>query len=511
MRITNKIMQNNSISNINNIKVMSDDLNNQMTTGKKTNKPSDDPVVAIRALRLRSNLSEVSQYYEKNVPDASSWLSLTESALDTTSDILKDMIEQCQRGSQDSLKTSDRDIILASLKSLRDEVYSTGDGDYLGRGLFTGYRTDTKLSFQEDTTADYEIKESISVSDIHTKKYSFIGNVADTTAESANAATASKKVDGYEVNRLQLAYEQCEDTPEPTIKYWDGTYDNNGKRVYTDLPVTDTVSSSKIGTDDDPYVQAATDPDAVIYIPETGEVLLGKDVNDRLKGLPAKGEIMVTYEKSSWKEGDLRPEHYFECTDKTNTAKPIKYNEGKADASAEQPEQIIAYDVGFNQTIRVNTLAANVYTHDIGRKTDDLIDTIERLDSVESVVADLKEALKEKPDDADLKAAYESALKAQDLLKADLQSQFAEGITFFQSKLDQTTKETTDVGSRESRLTLVSNRLKSQQSNFKTLSSENEDCDQAEVAIQLSSAEYTYEAALLATGKISQANLLNYI
>ena len=59
MRVTNKIIQNNSITNINNNKVMEDKLNTQLATGKKINRPSDDPVVAIRSLRLRTSLTEI--------------------------------------------------------------------------------------------------------------------------------------------------------------------------------------------------------------------------------------------------------------------------------------------------------------------------------------------------------------------------------------------------------------------------------------------------------------------
>ena len=69
MRITNKIIQNNAITNINGNKILEDKLNTQLATGSKVNRPSDDPVVAIRALRLRGNLSEVNQFYKKNVPD----------------------------------------------------------------------------------------------------------------------------------------------------------------------------------------------------------------------------------------------------------------------------------------------------------------------------------------------------------------------------------------------------------------------------------------------------------
>ena len=94
MRITNKIMLNNSLTNINNNKILQDNLNTQISTQKKITRPSDDPVVAIRALRLRTNLSEITHYHEKNVEDAKSWLSVTEDALGTVSEVITDMYEE---------------------------------------------------------------------------------------------------------------------------------------------------------------------------------------------------------------------------------------------------------------------------------------------------------------------------------------------------------------------------------------------------------------------------------
>ena len=163
MRITNKIMQNNSLTNINNNKILQDNLNTQISTQKKITRPSDDPVVAIRALRLRTNLSEITQYHEKNVEDAKSWLSVTEDALGTVSEVITDMYEECQKGAEESLTAENRKAILENLKELRDEIYSTGDADYAGRSIFTGYRTQSKLLFQEDTTQQYEITEKLSM------------------------------------------------------------------------------------------------------------------------------------------------------------------------------------------------------------------------------------------------------------------------------------------------------------------------------------------------------------
>ena len=77
MRVTNTMIMNHSANNMNINKGYVDSLNNQMSSQKKIQRPSEDPVIAIRALRLRSTLSEIDQYYKRNIPDAESWLDVT--------------------------------------------------------------------------------------------------------------------------------------------------------------------------------------------------------------------------------------------------------------------------------------------------------------------------------------------------------------------------------------------------------------------------------------------------
>ena len=102
MRITTKMMQNRSLNNLNTNKTLQEKLTTQLSTMKKITRPSDDPVIAIRSLKLNSTLNKIDQYYEKNSNDAQSWLELTESAIKTTNSILEDMsgyITQCAQGS----------------------------------------------------------------------------------------------------------------------------------------------------------------------------------------------------------------------------------------------------------------------------------------------------------------------------------------------------------------------------------------------------------------------------
>ena len=84
-------------------------------------------------------------------------------------------------------------------------------------------------------------------------------------------------------------------------------------------------------------------------------------------------------------------------------------------------------------------------------------------------------------------------------------------MTTFDGYIDQTTLAYTDVGSRSSRLKLIDNRLSAQQTNFQELVSENEDADVTDLAIQLSSVELTYEAALSSISYVMKTTLLDFI
>lgn len=530
MRITNKIMQSNSLNNVNYNKVMKDKLNTQMSTQKKINRPSDDPVVAIRALRLRSNVNEVTQYYSKNIPDAESWLSVTEGALDNVVKVITDMYKQCTKGSSGEITSEDRKIVLESLKALRDEVYATGDADFAGRYVFTGYRTDTSLMFPSDTEKSYSITEQLDKTAADTITYiktsnsypnpGGTGNVTDdlydmNTTNYTNMDLDEQDIESMEVHRIRLAYSELDEGTMPVLTYTDAT----GAQQNFTADATIKMNSYDMPS---PYEYAAANPDAVVYVPDTGELLLGENVFNQVmatKDDPAtsnvnEGEIRVTYEKSEWNKGDLRPEHYFACTTDPNDAdKKIEYNQDYL-TSTEGSTQIIEYDVGFNQSIRVNSTADECFQHGVGREVDDLVRALENTISMEKVVGELEGLLEEKKgtaDEAVIQTRLDAANKAYTLLKESTQKLFEQGITTMQGYLDDANLAVTNNGTRGQKLALIENRMQTQKTTFETLKSENEDIDIADVTIQLTSAELTYEASLMATGKVLKNTLLDFI
>ena len=528
MRITNKIMQNNSLNNVNYNKILMDKYNTQMATQKKISRPSDDPVVAIRALRLRSNVTEVTQYYSKNIPDAESWLSVTEGALDNVVNVITDMYKQCTKGSSGELTNDDREIILESLKALRDEVYATGDADYAGRYVFTGYRTDTSLMFPASTEKTYEITEQLdktaadTITFVDTTADDGNGNVVDlydmTTANHDGMNIKEQDIEAMEVHRIQLAYSGL-DNVVPELTHMVKGADGNPQEVSFTHDAITTANSYNIPS---PYTEAATNPNAVIFVQDTGELLLGKNVYDQVmatKDDPStsnvnEGEIRITYRKSEWAKGDLRPEHYFACkTDPDDVDKKIEYNQDYL-ASTEGSTQVIEYDVGFNQSLRVNSTADECFKHGVGREVDDLIRALENTMEMEKVVGDLEdllEANKGTNKEADIQKKLDAANKAYTLLKDSTQRMFEAGMTTMQGYLADANLAVTNNGTRGQKLALIENRMMTQKTTFETLKSENEDADIADATIKLTSANMVYEASLMATSKVMQTSLLEFI
>ncbi len=555
MRITNKIMQRNNLSNINTNKMYKDILSTQMATQKKINRPSDDPVVAIRSLRLRSNVTEITQYYSKNIPDAESWLKVTEDALSKLSDVISNMAAQCTRGTNKPFTTTDRGTVLEQLKLLADEVYATGDADFAGRYVFTGHRTDTPLSFLSEQERHYTITEQLDKSALDTFTSVDTGKVLDINSENYDDAPqkdiTEDDIKSVDVHRIRLAYNDCVSkdangaTVVPTISFVTGTDGNgnittrtwaDGSGLITDGGTPPNVTKyqiTNVSYANDPYSAAAGDPNAVIYVPETGELLFGDNAYKALMATKDseatsnvnEGEIRITYEKSHWQKGDLRPEHYFACVaDKVDEAgavvkddkgNPIKVNYNDTYLTTDNERQVIEYDVGYNQTIRINSRADECFNHGIGREVDDIINAMQTVLELEGAQADIK-AIKDKLDDGDsrheiLQKQLDAVEKALTYAKEKEQKMFEGGISAFQKYLDEANVCVTACGSRGSKLDLIKNRSQNQKTTYETLKSENEDIDITEVAIQLTSAELTYDAALMAAGKVMKTTLLDFI
>ncbi len=279
MRITNKMMSGNSLANINTNKEYLDKLNNQMATEKKITRPSDDPIVAIRALRLRSNLSEITQYYGANVPDAQAWVNVTQSAIMSTKEMLSSLKSYANQGANGTNTASDRKQIYENMQAMQKQIYSNGNATNAGRSVFTGYRTSEALTFAEDTTADYRgIWDSFNASDITRNTYvEGAPSLDEINKVSPTGDETTVKED--KVNRIRLSYENINGTIHygptagwsgemGTISGWDGStqlsdyYNEDGtlNNLGLSKAFNITKGGSDVGDDDGPASFILHDP-----------------------------------------------------------------------------------------------------------------------------------------------------------------------------------------------------------------------------------------------------------
>lgn len=517
MRITNRIMTNNLLYNINGNKNQLNKLDDQYSTGLKIQKPSDDPIVAVRALKLRTSVSEITQYNDKNIPDAKSWMETTESALRTTNEILTKLHTYCVQGANDTLTESDRANIADNLQQLKDQIHQEGNADYAGRYVFSGYKTDTPLVFTEDTEDfNYQISETLSGSKIQImNKIVNTCDMSEFDIEDAENFDTSTRASSAQIYRLQLSYNQLKtvaDGAKPSLGIVQ--LDDDGNPVYDDdgnVVFEDEFSDSDmvIMNSNDPKAYLPED-DEVNFIEDTGEIILGKSYYDAWRDR----DLQITYEKDSFAKNDLRPEHYFKCVRTDMTIEDEEEREEKQISFTIEDQQI-AYEINFNQKMHINVQGRDAFKPDIGRCVDDIYDAITAVDMLKVKIASVEKYQADETIDeatiAKLNEIHEVLTTELDLKQGILREAYNRGMAAFAGQQEIVNEAVSDIGTRYNRLELTETRLATQKTEFKDLMSQNEDADIVETIVNYNSMQTIYNASLSAASKVVKNTLLDYL
>lgn len=192
-RVTHQIIANQVIFNLSNSMNRFMKMQQELSTGKRINKPSDDPVGTTKDLGYRSRLAEITQY-KANISMADIWLKSTESSLSNITDAISSVYETAVAMANDTYDDVAREAAANEVQSLFDQILDAGNLQLRGNYLFSGYRTRTQpfeLSATgvvyrgDDGRMDHKIDTSASVqvnmigSDLLTKPFMVIGEEGD--------------------------------------------------------------------------------------------------------------------------------------------------------------------------------------------------------------------------------------------------------------------------------------------------------------------------------------------
>ena len=113
-------------------------IQNKAGTQKEIGKPSDDPSGTANVMALRTQQRQNEQF-SRNVQDANGWLSTTDKALTSATDIIQQVRDLTVKGANDGALNPDaKKAIALELLQLHDALANVANTQFMGRHVFAG-------------------------------------------------------------------------------------------------------------------------------------------------------------------------------------------------------------------------------------------------------------------------------------------------------------------------------------------------------------------------------------
>jgi flagellar hook-associated protein 3 FlgL len=139
MRITDSMRFNTMVNNLNNTQSDYNEISEAISTQKKVNRASDDPVAATRILDIRRGKAAIEQY-KQNMDISRSWISATETTLSSAYDMLNTVMGIALGSAGADAAT--RENAAANIQDIIDSMRSLANTKWGDRYLFSGTRED---------------------------------------------------------------------------------------------------------------------------------------------------------------------------------------------------------------------------------------------------------------------------------------------------------------------------------------------------------------------------------
>lgn len=550
MRTTNSMLINNMLYYVNKNLGRMEQYQAQMATGKKIQVPSDNPVVAARALKFRTDVSEVEQY-KSNANDAYSWMDTTEGTLGKMVDYLQIVREKgVYAGNTGTMNPGDRDKIAQEIIQIRDQMIHLANTTYAGRYVFSGYSTDKKLVNDDGT---YNV--TVSSNDTMAIK----GTLVDPSTTAINTAVnnkfkisldngtyydivlPSKTYDGTAgktLDTLVADLQKAINDKDPVLK--DIQVINNDGRIELFTTKTTNAQGNKLkvylqddatqgvlrnlGMQVDPVTQkAVSKQEDINYQVGIGDLLNVNVAGTNLFGAGAQGDM-----------GD-----FFVKLNRFIDTLSISDDKSYIIGQKLQANQDSKLDLTTQNKLRVQvqgmasfvdvTLNAAIYDGTPGKTLNDMAaDMQAKLNAATGMTTLQVENRNGKlyiSESTGKSITLEEGAPGEDALgklklytdgnktlsSVTLGQGISRGTNDAIAMMDRVLSVRADIGARMNRAELTINRLESEEINFNTLMSENEDVDATEVIMKLQIEENVYRASLSAGARIIMPTLVDFL
>ncbi|MDB5095597.1 MAG: flagellar hook-associated protein 3 [Cyanobacteria bacterium RYN_339] len=154
LRVTNNAQIERSIYDINASGARLQRTQQDISTGMRLHRPSDDPTANARAMVLKTSMAQNEQY-TKNIQATANFVQVTDTATTGYINALQRLRNLAVQGASGNLRSEDKGAIAQEVMQIREEIRTIGNSQYNGRYIFGGFKTDTPpypadLSFATD-------------------------------------------------------------------------------------------------------------------------------------------------------------------------------------------------------------------------------------------------------------------------------------------------------------------------------------------------------------------------
>ncbi|MFB5661003.1 flagellar hook-associated protein FlgL [Alteribacillus sp. HJP-4] len=162
MRVTQSMLAQNSLRHLSQGYSKLGNLQDQLSTGKKITRASQDPVVAMNGMRYRSQTVEVGQF-QRNLSEVYNWMDSSDAALDESTQALQRVRELTTQASNDTYEEGQRSNIAEEVAQLKEHLISIANTKSNNKYIFNGQDTtnppvDENGSTSSDGKGDVEIE-----------------------------------------------------------------------------------------------------------------------------------------------------------------------------------------------------------------------------------------------------------------------------------------------------------------------------------------------------------------
>lgn len=156
MRITQTMLQNNMLRNLFQSQARMDKYLTQINTGKKIRKPSEDPVVAMKGMDYRTQVTEVEQY-RRNASEIWSWMDHSDDVLDKATKAVQRIEYLAVQAANDSYSADERESIKQEVIQLQEQLVELANTKVNGKHILNGTNTDQPPIVPNENGAGYKV------------------------------------------------------------------------------------------------------------------------------------------------------------------------------------------------------------------------------------------------------------------------------------------------------------------------------------------------------------------